>query len=183
MESRWHCSSKQQQLTWPPAESSPIMGCFWLELHPLVCGLCGRPPSGRPADRLCFPPLPSQVRSRPTTSSARAAGDLAAAWRWPGAAPSPSATPRARVERGAAACVLERARWRARWRLEAAKDASRGRARCARARPGWTHQDGGRRVECECMRVSCARSCVCRVYSTVCGPRGREHSVDVPRRP
>ena len=104
VESRWHCSSKQQQLTWPPAESSPIMGCFRLELHPLVCGLCGQPHSGRPADRLCFPPLPSQVRSRPTTSSARAAGDLAAVSRWSRAAPSPSATLRARVDEVLRAC-------------------------------------------------------------------------------
>ena len=59
--------------------------------------------------------------------------------------------------------MLERARWRARWRLEAAEDASRGRARCVRVRPGWTHPDGGRRVECKCMRVSCASPARARV--------------------
>ena len=63
-----------------------------------LCAVCVADRSGRPADRLCFPPLPSQVRSRPTTSSARAAGDLAAASRWPRAAPSPSMAARARVD-------------------------------------------------------------------------------------
>ena len=108
----------------------------------------------------------------------RPGGGLAAVWGGTFAVGGPS-----RVCRRCAACVLGRARWRARWRFVAAEDAPRGRVRCARVRPGWTHPDGGRRVECQCVRVSCARSCVCRVYSTVCGPMGREHSVDVPRRP
>ena len=140
-----------------------------LELHPLVCGLRGRPHSGRPADRLCFPPLPSQVRSRPNTSSARAAGDLAAASRWSRAAPSPSMAARARVDEVLRGSRLGRssARDGGSWPLVADDDAPCGRSKRARVRPGWVHPDGGCRVECECVRAVCAAvGCTC----TVCGP-------------
>ena len=173
VESRWHCSSKQQQLSWPPAESSPIMGCFWLELHPLVCGLCGQPHSGRPAGRLCFPPLPSQVRSRPTTSSARAAGDLAAPSRWSRAAPSPSATFRARVDDVLRACWRGRGGARdggsrpPRTRRVAVRGA-RGRARAGRTR---TAAVGSSASACGCpARARVSVACTC----TVRRLRGRE---------
>ena len=97
----------------------------------------------------------------PRPGGGRFGGGLAVAWGGAIAIGDPS-----RACRRGAACVLERqrARWRARWRLVAAEDAPCGRVRRARVRPDCTHPDGGRRVECQCVRVSCARSCVCRVY-------------------
>ena len=68
--------------------------------------------------------------------------------------------PLARVSTMCCVCAGEGAVARA----MAAEDAPCGRVRRARVRPDCTHPDGGRRVECQCVRVSCARSCVCRVY-------------------
>ena len=139
----------------------------------VAAGLRGRTLRVRPADRLCFPPLPSQVRSRPTTSSARAAGDLAAPSRWSRAAPSPSATFRARVDDVLRACWRGRGGARdggsrpPRTRRVAVRGA-RGRARAGRTR---TAAVGSSASACGCpARARVSVACTC----TVCRLRGRE---------
>jgi len=62
--------------------------------------------------------------------------------------------------------VPARAWRRARRRFVADDDGPLGRARRARARLGWARPPGGRRVEGECVRAACSRSCAC-----VCGGR------------
>ena len=62
--------------------------------------------------------------------------------------------------------VPARAWRRARRRFVADDDGPLGRARRERARLGWARPPGGRRVEGECGRAACSRSCAC-----VCGGR------------
>ena len=125
------------------------------------------------ADRLCLPPQVRSRPTRPTTSSARAADNLAAASRSSRAAPWPSAAPRARVDDVLRACWRGRGGARdggarpPRTRRVAVRGA-RGRARAGRTR---TAAVGSSASACGCpARARVSVACTC----TVRRLRGRE---------
>ena len=94
----------------------------------------------------------------------RLGGGSGGIWRGLGAAGASS-----RARRCVCACMCPRARVRARWRLVAAGDAPRGRARRGTARQGPAHPSDRLRDVREAERVRRVRSCA-RVR---CGARGR----------
>ena len=127
----------------------------------------------RSADRLCLPPQVRSRPTRPTTSSARVADNLAAASRSSRAAPWPSAAPRARVDDVLRACWRGRGGARdggsrpPRTRRVAVRGA-RGRARAGRTR---TAAVGSSASACGCpARARVSVACTC----TVRRLRGRE---------